>query len=77
MSHTFLSSLALFSAALFSLSFPASAQDYTPNLTEHGQPDPRGVWNFSSRTPLERPERFGETEFLQDIDKASLNARST
>jgi hypothetical protein len=77
MSHTFLSSLALFSAALFSLSFPASAQDYTPNLTEHGQPDLRGVWNFSSRTPLERPERFGETEFLQDIDKASLNARST
>ena len=77
MSHTFLSSLALFSAALFSLSFPASAQDYTPNLTEHGQPDLRGVWNFSSRTPLERPERFGETEFLQDVDKASLNARST
>ena len=46
MSHTFLSSLALFSVALFSLSFPASAQDYTPNLTEHGQPDLRGMWNF-------------------------------
>ena len=77
MSHTFLNSLALFSAALFSLSFPASAQDYTPNLTEHGQPDLRGVWNFPSRTPLERPKRFGETEFLQDVDKASLSARST
>ena len=77
MNHTFLSSLALFGVALFSLSFPASAQDYTPKLTEHGQPDLRGVWNFSSRTPLERPERFGETEFLQDVDRASLNARPT
>ena len=43
MSHTFLSSLALISAALFSLSFPISAQDYEPKLTEHGQPDLRGV----------------------------------
>ena len=77
MSHTFLSSLALFSAVLFSLSFPASAQNYTPKLTEHGQPDLRGVWNFSSRTPLERPERFGEIEFLQDVDRATLNARPT
>ena len=77
MSHTFLSSLALISAALFSLSFPISAQDYEPKLTEHGQPDLRGVWNFSSRTPLERPERFGETEFLQDVDRATLNARPT
>lgn len=77
MGHTFLSSLALFSAAFFSLSFPASALDYAPNLTEHGQPDLCGVWNFPSRTPLERPERFGETEFLQDAHKASLSARST
>jgi len=77
MNRAFLSGLALLSAALVSLSLPATAQDYQPPLTEHGQPDLRGVWNFSSRTPLERPERFGEIEFLQDVDRAILNARPT
>ena len=77
MDRIFQSGLALISAALFSLSLAASAQDYEPKLTEHGQPDLRGVWNFSSRTPLERPERFGEIEFLQDVDRATLNARPT
>ena len=28
---------------------------YAPPKTEFGQPDLRGVWNFSSDTPLERP----------------------
>ncbi|GJM13234.1 MAG: hypothetical protein DHS20C12_16370 [Pseudohongiella sp.] len=51
------------------------AQDYQPPRTEHGQPDLRGVWNFSSSTPLERPERFGEIEFLRDVDSATLNSR--
>ena len=77
MNRTLQSSLALIGAGLFSLSLAASAQDYTPKLTEHGQPDIRGVWNFSSRTPLERPERFGETEFLQDVDRATLTTRPT
>lgn len=69
--------LALLCATLFSASLPVTAQDYQPALTEYGQPDLRGVWNFSSRTPLERPERFGETEFLRDVDSATLNARPT
>jgi hypothetical protein len=41
-----------------------NAQDYEPARTEYGHPDLRGVWNFSTPTPLERPERFGEREFL-------------
>jgi len=63
-------------STLFTLLSPlASAADYQPPLTEHGQPDLRGVWNFSSRTPLQRPERFGETEFLRDVDSNVLNTR--
>ncbi|NQV69616.1 MAG: hypothetical protein HQ498_06285, partial [Pseudohongiella sp.] len=38
--------------------------DYVVPLTEYGQPDLQGVWNFSSNTPMQRPERFGEQEFL-------------
>ena len=67
--------LTILGAAFTVLGLPAYAQDYQPPMTEHGQPDLRGVWNFSSRTPLERPERFGEIEFLRDVDAATLNAR--
>jgi hypothetical protein len=38
--------------------------DYTVPRTEYGQADLQGVWNFSSSTPMQRPERFGEQEFL-------------
>ena len=51
---------------LCAASFSANAQDFSPQLTEYGQPDFRGVWNFSNKTPLERPERFGDQEFLTD-----------
>lgn len=59
---------------------PLSAQDYQPSLNEHGDPDFNGVWNFSSTTPLERPERYGDTEFLRDYDsgasRQTTNTRS-
>jgi len=41
-----------------------AAEDYTAPRTEWGQPDLQGVWNFSSNTPMERPARFGERQFL-------------
>lgn len=44
-----------------------AAQDketYTAPLTEYGQPDLQGVWNFSSNTPMQRDKRYGEQEFL-------------
>lgn len=40
------------------------ADDYDVPRTEWGQPDLQGVWNFSSNTPMQRPERFGNQEFL-------------
>lgn len=44
----------------------AMAQDdtYEAPRTEFGHPDLQGVWNFSSSTPMQRPEQFGEQEFL-------------
>lgn len=66
---------ALLTAAVLLQSHSSYAQDYQPKLTEHGHPDLSGVWNFSSSTPLERPEHYGEIEFLRDVDAAISNAR--
>ena len=62
-------------AALGALSFLAlspapaadankSAKKYVAPRTEFGHPDLRGVWSFSSDTPLERPTEFKNREFL-------------
>ena len=50
--------------ALFAVSTTQAADDYSVPRTEYGQPDLQGVWNFSSNTPMQRPERYGEQEFL-------------
>jgi hypothetical protein len=44
------------------------AQEFHPSLTEYGHPDFRGVWNFSNKTPLERPERYADQEFLEQAE---------
>ena len=38
--------------------------EYVVPRTEYGQPDLQGVWNFSSNTPMQRPTRYGDQEFL-------------
>lgn len=49
-----------------------SDSDYQVPRTEYGQPDLQGVWNFSSNTPMQRPERYGTQEFLtqEQIEEA-------
>jgi hypothetical protein len=37
---------------------------YEVPKTEYGQPDLQGVWNFSSNTPMQRPQKYGNQEFL-------------
>ena len=60
------SSYALLLALATTVCGYAAAQDadYEVPRTEYGQPDLQGVWNFSSSIPMQRPERFGEQEFL-------------
>ncbi|MCH8263990.1 MAG: hypothetical protein IIC10_01225 [Proteobacteria bacterium] len=52
-----------------------SSGDYKAPRTEYGQPDLQGVWNFSSNTPMQRPERYGEQEFLSEEQIAEAIAR--
>lgn len=54
-------------STLTALSGVALAQadaDYEVPKTEYGQPDLQGVWNFSSNTPMQRPTKYGNQEFL-------------
>ena len=45
---------------------PAGIQEWRPPMTAWGVPDLRGVWDFRTITPLERPVRFGETGALTE-----------
>lgn len=57
---------------LATLSPHIGAQEFSPALTEYGHPDFRGVWNFSNKTPLERPERYAGQEFLEEAELENL-----
>ena len=37
--------------------------NYNAPRTEWGTPDLRGVFNFSSNTPLERPREYGDRQY--------------
>lgn len=53
----------------------ADGYSYRAPRTQWGQPDLQGVWNFSSNVPMQRPERFGEREFMTDDEVEALRAR--
>ena len=62
------------------LTFPFSflvAQDsnYVVPKTEWDHPDLQGVWNFNSETPLQRPEEFGDREYLtpEEVQQARID----
>ncbi len=58
-------SLALTLTAAFSgFAVAQSSTDYQTPRTEYGHPDLQGVWNFATSIPMQRPDRFGEQEFL-------------
>ncbi|MEQ8953040.1 MAG: hypothetical protein RL120_02835, partial [Gammaproteobacteria bacterium] len=58
----------------FGLVLAQSGDDYVAPRTEWGQPDLQGVWNFNSSTPFERPEQYGNREFLtpEEIEESRV-----
>ena len=52
-----------------------AAADYEVPRTEWGLPDLQGVWNFSSDVPMQRPEHFGERQFLTEEEVAADQGR--
>ena len=64
----------VFSATVCSVAISQDATYEAPK-TEYGYPDLRGVWNFSSSTPMERPRQFADQEFLTREEVQSAIAR--
>ena len=56
--------------AVAGLAPPAIAQEGP--RTAWGAPDLQGVWDFRTITPLQRPERYGDREFLTQEEAATL-----
>ncbi|NQV70467.1 MAG: hypothetical protein HQ498_10615 [Pseudohongiella sp.] len=55
--------------ASFGMAAALAAEDYVPPKTAFGVPDVQGVWNFKTRTGLERAEQYnGELE----VDEATM-----
>ena len=52
-----------------------SPNDWTPAQTPWGDPDLQGIWNNTVSTPLERPSRFGDKQFLSDEELAAYTAK--
>ena len=50
----------------------AIAQSPTTPRTAWGDPDLGGVWNNSTLTPFQRPERLGDQEFLTEEEAANI-----
>ena len=69
--------IACFVVAACLAAVPAAAQtEPEPALrTAWGQPDLGGVWEYKTRTPLERPERFEGREFLTEEEAAEIEER--
>ncbi|MDA1370533.1 MAG: hypothetical protein O2971_07210 [Proteobacteria bacterium] len=53
-----------------------SDADYKVLRTEYGQPDLQGVWNFSSNTPLQRPEAFGDRAYMTQEEARERQTRT-
>ena len=71
MRHRVFASMRVVAVVAVSLSaLPAVAQ--TVPRTTWGQPDLRGIWDFRTITPLERPESLAEKEFLTEEESANL-----
>ena len=63
---------ALVTASL--VSPPSSAAVWTVPRTPDGHPDMQGIWTMHTFTPLVRPARYANQEFLTDKEAAELTA---
>ena len=70
-----LASLAAAPASGQSQGSPSERADWTPPLTPWGAPDLRGVWDYRTMTPLERPRELAGRTVLTDAEAAAYERR--
>ena len=62
---------------IVAVAVPATAQDAASSRTPWGAPDIGGIWDFLTRTPMERPEEFADTSVLTEEEVAEFVASAT
>ena len=72
MRNRYLVTVCTIAAMVVSVSALATAQSSTPLRTAWGDPDLGGVWNNSTLTPFQRPERLADQEFLTEEEAANV-----
>src|SRR5215213_1194802 len=55
---------------------PAAGQKAAKPRTVWGDPDLEGIWSYATITPLERPERYANREFLTKEEIATANSEA-
>ena len=70
MRHRVLACMCVVAGVVSLSALPVAAQ--TAPRTAWGQPDLRGIWDFRTITPLQRPESLAEQEFLTEEEAANL-----
>ena len=65
--------------ALVILAVSPAANHANPSLprTPDGRPDPPGVWDFRTQSPLERPKEMGKRAFLTPQEIADLRVKAS
>ena len=72
---TTLTAIAL-AAPLSAADAAAKTDTWTPPKTAWGEPDLRGVWDFRTITPLERPKELSGKDILNDQEAAEFAAET-
>jgi hypothetical protein len=69
---TSMGSLSVIVAAAFLMPAPVAGETWTAPRTQDGQPDLRGVWDYRTITPMERPASLGTKEFFTEEEAANF-----
>ena len=68
----FVSAMAVLVALVSFGAAPAVAQSASAVRTAWDEPDLRGIWDFRTITPLERPDDLADQAFLTEEEAANL-----
>jgi len=70
--HFRITALASLMIAVFIGPLAFAAEDYTPPQTDFGVPDVQGVWNYKTRTGLQRADVY---EGVLEVDEETMLAK--
>ena len=59
-------------SSVLTLAVTAQEDNWKTSFTSDGQPDLQGVWGNNTITPVERPNQFGDRQYLTAVSYTHL-----